>query len=378
MNQQHSNDITLNSLTDGFELFHTPAREAYATIPVNEHQETWPLKSQECRYLLAQRYYVQTSTMPSDYRLNQLLQTLKGEALFKGPTHPVHLRVAAHEGCLYVDLANDVWEAVKITPEGWRITPQPPVKFRRVPAMAPLPHPEPGGAIDLLRPFVNVGSDEDWLLLVAFLVNTFRPRGPYPVCVIQGQNGTTKSTLIQVIRALTDPNEAPIRAMSRSEQDLFISAHHSWVLTFDNLSRVSRKEADALCRLTNGGGFATRKLQTNDTESLLTAARSVVVNSITEVVTHADLLDRAIVLRLPALSEDKRRDEKEFWQEFDTVRPRILGALLDAVSMALRDHDRLIVLELPRMADFAKWACAAAPACGWRPAAFLHAYTQTR
>jgi hypothetical protein len=242
--------------------------------------------------------------------------------------------------------------------------------------MAPLPRPERGDGIDLLRPFVNLGSETDWMLLIAFLVGTFRPRGPYPVLVLQGQYGSAKSTLTRVIRALADPNEAPIRPLPRSEQDLFISASHSWVLTFDNLSQVSRKDADALCRLTSGGGFATRQLRTNNTESLLTAARSVVVNSITEVVTQADLLDRAIVLRLPGLSREKRRDEEGFWENFAAVRPYILGALLDAVSVALRDYHRLIAVELPRMADFAKWSSAAVQAFGWRPATFLRAYAQ--
>ena len=104
----------------------------------------------------------------------------------------------------------------------------------------------------------------------------------------------------------------------------------------------------------------------------------MVVNSLTEVVTHADLLDRAIVLRLPALSRAERRDERQLWCEFDIVKPRIFGGLLDAVSLALRDHDRLIAVELPRMADVAKWACAAAPACGWSREAFLRAYAPSR
>src|SRR5215470_18068125 len=105
MNQQHSKDIALHALIDGFELFHTPAREAYATVPVNGHQETWPLKSAEVRHVLAERYYTQTGIMPGVTSCTNLVRRLEGKALFEGPTHPVHLRVAEHDGCLYVDLA---------------------------------------------------------------------------------------------------------------------------------------------------------------------------------------------------------------------------------------------------------------------------------
>jgi putative DNA primase/helicase len=306
--------------------------------------------------------------------LKKCLRTLEAQALFDGPTHPVHLRVAEANGCLYLDLANEQWEAVEITAAGWHVIPHPPVKFRRVPSMAPLPHPERGGDITLLRPLINIGSDANWQLLVAFLVQTFRPQGPYPVLVLHGPYGSAKSTLTKMIRALTDPNAAPLRAFPRTEEDLFVSAQHGWVLAFDNLSTLSRRDADALCRLASGAGFATRKRYTNATESLLTAARSVIVNSIEEVVTRADLRDRSIALHLPAITSTQRLDERQLWQDFAAVHPRILGALLDAVSVAWRDQDWVSLPAMPRMADFARWACAAAPACGWRPEAFLRAY----
>ena len=373
---QHSHDIVLNSLLSNFELFYTRTQESYATIMINGHQETWALKSAEFQHLLSYHYFQQTGAIPSETRLKKATRTLEGKALFGEPStqRNVHLRIAEYNDCIYLDLANDQWEAIEVSSDGWRIISNPPVKFRRVPSMASLPHPTQGGDINLLRRFINMGSDKNWHLLVAFLVNTFRPCGPYPVLVIQGQYGAAKSTLTKMIRALTDPNEAPIRPFPRNEEDLFVSAHHGWVLGFDNLSKLSRRESDSLCRLACGTGFATRKRYTNTKESLLSAARSVIVNSIEEVVTHADLLDRSIILHLPTISSTQRRNEKQLWQDFDEVRPLILGALLDAVSIALRDHDRMNLPSLPRMADFARWACAAAPACGWRPEAFLRAY----
>ena len=42
--------------------------------------------------------------------------------------------------------------------------------------------------------------------------------------------------------------------------------------------------------------------------------------------------------------------------------------------MALRNQDTVRLTRLPRMADFATWVEAAAPALGWEPEAFLHAY----
>jgi hypothetical protein len=68
---------------------------------------------------------------------------------------------------------------------------------------------------------------------------------------------------------------------------------------------------------------------------------------------------------LPPIAEDRRRPASEFWREFEAARPRILGALLDAVSQALRRAPGVRLPRLPRMADFAIWVTAAAPALGW-------------
>jgi putative DNA primase/helicase len=62
----------------------------------------------------------------------------------------------------------------------------------------------------------------------------------------------------------------------------------------------------------------------------------------------------------------------------DRARPEILGALLDAVSRALRDIGTVKLLRVPRMADFTKWITAAETALGWEPGAFVDAYSENR
>jgi putative DNA primase/helicase len=157
-----------------------------------------------------------------------------------------------------------------------------------------------------------------------------------------------------------------------------VAATNAWMLAFDNLSHLPPWLSDALCRLATGGGFGTRALFTNQDEALFDAQRPVLLTGIDEVVTRGDLLDRSLLVYLPEIPDKNRRPEDEFWQAFEVVRPRILGALLDAVSAALRHLPTVQVSPLPRMADFAKWATAAAPALGWEPQVFLDAYVQNR
>jgi hypothetical protein len=303
---------------------------------------------------------------------------LEGRALFDGPNYPVCVRLAEHGGRIYLDLADADWRVVEVDAEGWRIQKESPVRFRRPKGMLPLPAPVPGGSVKDLRPFVNVGSDEDWCVAVGWTVQAFRPRGPYPALILSGQQGAAKSTTARSLRALTDPNAAPLRCEPRDARDLMIAATNAWVVAFDNLSTVPPWLSDALCRLATGGGFATRELYTDAEEVLFDATRPCMLTSIEDLATRGDLLERCVLLNLSPIPEGQRRSERDFWGEFEAARPRLLGALLGAVSGALRELPGVRLEKLPRMADFAEWATAAEPALGWAAGSFLRAYAGNR
>jgi hypothetical protein len=93
---------------------------------------------------------------------------------------------------------------------------------------------------------------------------------------IAGEQGSAKTVLSKLLRALVDPSVAPVRALPRDERELFIAASHSHVLAFDNLSGLPPWLSDTLCRLTSGGAFSTRQLFTDQDEILFVAARSVI------------------------------------------------------------------------------------------------------
>lgn len=127
-----------------------------------------------------------------------------------------------------------------------------------------------------------------------------------------------------------------------------------------------------------GGGFATRKLHSDDEEVLFDAMRPAMLNGIEELVTRGDLLERSIVVHLPAITDESRRDREEIDRALSAARPYILGALLDAVSVVLRNWGTVQLAKRPRMSDFARWCVAAEPALGCEPRAFLNAYANNR
>jgi hypothetical protein len=90
-----------------------------------------------------------------------------------------------------------------------------------------------------------------------------RSDGPYPLLAISGEQGSAKTVLSKLLKALIDPNAAPERALSREERELMIAANNGYVFAFDNLSGLPSWLSDALCRLATGGSFAVRQLYTD-------------------------------------------------------------------------------------------------------------------
>jgi hypothetical protein len=302
---------------------------------------------------------------PGSETFRSALSTIEAKAIFSGEQHEVYLRVAEHDGAIYIDLGNKAWSAVEVTPDGWRIVGEPPVRFRRAATMLPLPLPVLGGSITELRPFINVPSDDAFILTVAFILAAMRPVGPYPILSLHGAAGTTKSTFSEVIRRLVDPGKPMLRSLPRQKEDFFIAAHNNHVLAFENISYIPTWISDLMCQLATGGGHSRRELYTAMDETVFDAQRPQVLNGIEDFVIRGDLANRAVPLVLQPIEESKRRHERGFWHDFEAKAPRIFGALLTALANGLKHLPTTTLEVLPRMADFAIWASACETGAPW-------------
>jgi hypothetical protein len=367
----------LNEMMLCEELFHTPSGVAFADFITNGHRETWPIRSKHFRNWLRRCYYNATGVAAGAAVIGTALDLLEARSQFDAPERSINIRVAEHNGRLYLDLADEYWRAVAIGPDGWRVLGCPPVRFRRSPGMLLLPVPERGGSVEALRPFLNLSNQNDFVLIVSWLLAALRSGGPYPLLAVSGEQGSAKTVLSKLLRALIDPNVAAVRALPREERELMIAANNGHLLAFDNLSGLSPWLSDALCRLASGGSFAVRQLYTDDEEVLFKAARPSLLNGIEDVIGRPDLADRAIFLTLGPIREEQRRSESELWREFELARPAILGALLDAAAHGLKALGSAHLDRLPRMADFALWATACETGL-WPPGTFTRAYTANR
>jgi hypothetical protein len=341
------------------------------------YQDTWPLESSQFKDMLSYRAHKDLGTDPTAQMIDDAIATLKGKAKFEGETHEVAVRLAHHStpyaNKIYLDLADPAGTVVEIDSTGWRPFPLPPVYFVRPTGMLPLPNPVRGGKLEELRELLNIGDEQNWKLVVAWLLDSLRPWGSHSVMVLHGEQGAAKTTTAKGLRSLIDPTVPLVRRLPKSEEDLALAASRNWIITRDNLSKLSEEMSDALCRLATGAGLGQRKFYGQTEEVLFEGARPILLNGITiENANRPDLRQRSVLVEVPI--PNRYRPQKEIEERLREARPRILGVLLDAVVTGLARLGAVTLDNLPRMADTAQWVEACSPALGWRPGEFISTY----
>jgi hypothetical protein len=357
---------------------HDSKREPYAVVEVSGARQIHGIHSPGFSDFISHAYYAEHDRAPHEAAIKVALATLRGQAQFDGETVEVHTRIAKTEAGYWLDLCNDAWQSVRITPTDWEVmageaTPM----FNRSASTRPLPVPERGGTLEALWPLVNIpGADR--LLVLAWLLECLRADTPHVVLELVGEQGSAKSSTQRALRRLIDPNQADLRAAPKSVEDVWIAARNSHMVSLENLSHLPPQYQDALCVLATGGGYSARTLYTNADETILELRKPVVLNGISVIVTAQDLLDRCLHIELPSIQN--RESSGDIDARFKAAQPRLLGALLDLFVKVLAILPEVTIApeDRPRMFDFALLGEAVFRVYGKQGGAFVERYASMR
>lgn len=234
------------------ELIHTPDGRTFALVNGHRTMAIGERGSAFRSWLSAQFTETNHNKPPRGGDLGDALTAINGLAL-EGPSRRVYTRIAGHGGDIYIDLGGTDERAIKITPDGWSVVERPPVLFTASKALAALPAPdEKGGVKDLIRlkKVLNM-SDEDFYLVVCWMIGALRPGIPYPVLLLSGLAGTAKSTGSAIIRSLIDPAGEDGRLIigpPKDAKDLFAASKGAHVFVLNNLNFIPGWLSD-FCRV---------------------------------------------------------------------------------------------------------------------------------
>lgn len=338
------------------ELFVDQNKIPYVAVKRSRRNEVYKLNSDTFEAFIIDLWYGRKKQLLKKRDVKELVYQLTCRAMGERVIRDVYVRVASLNDKVYLDLCNDNWEVIEISSKGWRLLSESPVKFHRDKNALPLPYPEGGGNIENLQKLINI-ANSDFPLVVAWLLASLRGNGPYPILVIQGEQGSAKSTLSRFMKGLVDPSTASLLNKTPGTRDLMISAQNRHIIVFNNLSTISTRFSDDLCCLSTGGGLSIRQLYTDSGEIVFNTQKPCILNGIGDLILRSDLRDRSIIINLPPMKARKR--ESELNKQFEELRPSILAGLLDLLSKALFNEPKTEITDLPRMADFCHLSIAA-------------------
>jgi hypothetical protein len=351
----------------GCEFFHSRSDTPYVTVPAAPSSSSNSARvaysfSGDFRSWLKAEIFRRQSSLPDKSEIDRSVELAKMQATYDSPEKEAAIGVTKRDGVIYFDLRRKDGKIVRIDVDGWEVITSSPVAFLRKKGTPSLPEPKRGGSLKDIQSFVNV-SDEDFPLLLGFLLNQFSPEGTKPILFLHGMAGSGKSTAARYLKALVDPHEVLCQTLPSNEEDLLIASKHSSVLVFDNISgTLSPQMSDNLCRLASGSGMRKRKLYKDLNEVAIKGKAGVILTSIDAILGRKDIVQRSLKV---TLTEMDRLPEARLTELFTESRAGILGRLFDAVSRGLsrletvRNDDSW---ERPRLHDAADWAVACEPA----------------
>lgn len=361
------------------QLHHDADRNAVAVIPMPGRREVWRVYSSGFEDWLRAAYWRAKEMGVPETTMKSALATLAAAGINDGEEISIHVRAARCDDGYLIDLADEQWQAIHVTPQSWRVVNESPVYFTRTPSMRPLPMPVPIGVthgdVGLLWQHTNIPAHSR-VMVLAWLLDCLRPDTPFPVLELVGEQGSAKSTTQSVLRSLVDPNKVMLRGRPKTVEDVFVAAANNWLVSYENLSGLTPEQQDAFCTLATGGGFASRKLYTNGEEHVMETKRPVVLNGIAVVATRPDLIDRVIHVDLPTIPADARRDDADTHAGWERDQPTVFAGLLDLFSAALAILPTVKLTQKQRMADYERLGEAVARALGFAAGEFQQQYAE--
>lgn len=350
--------------------------EPFADLTEAGVRRTLPIEGGGFKKLLTHRYFQATGQAPSDIALRDACRVIAAQAEASGRRLPVTTRVGHHGEAVYVDLGDERRRAIEITADGWGLVGAPPVRFHRPAGALPLPEPEAGGSLHDLKRHITCADEAAFISLAAWAIYALGGVTAFPIAVITGDHGAAKTTTSRMLKALVDPHQAQDASAPRGDDDVWARARGHRVLAYDNVSALLAEQSDLLCKIATGYAVERRRLYSNSDVVAATLCRPQIANGIVDFATRPDLLDRAVLIRLSRIPETARKSEEAVWSAFHAARPALLGALCEALALALRRRGRVATAAKPRMADFHLYALGAEPLFG-APGCFEDALRRT-
>jgi hypothetical protein len=326
--------------------------------------QTTPLHYPAIRLAAIHQFIEEHGVPPREASLRNAFRAFCAKA--NSDWRAIHPRIGLHEGAIHID---PFWRApsfagkhIVVTAKGWR-TRTNQIDTILPPTASAYPPIDPAGnngltfpVLEQMRHLLRLDNDQPaWLRVLVWLLAAFRPPASpdaprdLPILQISGPPSSGKTTAARFLRSLVDPSDAPITFTPSTEAAAGRIARDNHVVFIDGTTRLNRRPAELLARLSTG-------LPAKFHGDIQNLSRPIIL-TINEEGAADRLAHRVLPVDLPPLTNPLPPDELR--AQFEALRPSLVAALLTLLSTALRRLPDTPCPQGARFPEAAQWAAAA-------------------
>lgn len=239
------------------EYFKDTNGRKYLSYTQNQIIKTIAIKSDAVKNLVISIFKEKKLGDFNKHITEEIIDQLESNAYMSEITKEVFLRFGQDvDDNVIVDLVDNGY--CIIGSDGFQLAKSVSTPFHRSQKMLSLPVPRKVNIdvfLDKFKSKFNFENPNDYILVLTFIIKSLVPKsGANPILILQGLQGTGKTTASKIIKNLIDPTHPLLFAPPGNITDIIVTANSSHLLAFDNLSGLNGEMTDLFCRISSGGG----------------------------------------------------------------------------------------------------------------------------
>lgn len=370
-------DVALEILHDAEESLQFRGGRVPAMTLETDSNDFYPVSSKDVDAFLIDFLYHEKGIIANRDLRQMIIDGFMSFAMKASLQEPAY-RIAQHKKTIYYRLSER--KLLRISAKGVK-----PIEYAKGVAFwadasdRPQAQPDlsvkPRKLLPLLRKAFRVNSEYE-LIFAANLVAFFCPNLRTPILVLSGEKGTAKTTTSRHIMDLVAPSSVQqVVSLPSREDALIAQITNAYMTAFDNVQfPISPRFSDILCQLVTHGSYCKRSLYSTNGKAVFALRGKLIMNGIDEIAARPDFAERCNVVYLDVITSAERRCDSEIEAEFEAIKPKVLGAIINTIAAVLADTKDYSAFAKPRMAEFAQFGLKVMTAIGAEPSSFLQQY----
>ncbi len=342
-----------------------------ATISTADGKEDVSINSDKFISIITSRYRKKCGMVISATPIKNCIRSFKGDIEIQQEKTKIPNRYIHRDNEIWIDTANraDAYFVIKnnrLLPFSMGLKAYRHFYKHSKKGVIPLPDME-NADINRIFKYCRVPESER-AVFIAYLLTLLIGDIEHPCLVINGEQGSGKTTMCIFIKALIDPvGDSRPNLCPRRESEWVLLFQENYLIAIDNLATISSSTSDTLCGYVTGIRERRRKLYTDNETIDYDICQPIILNGIHEVIKNEDMLSRSIVLTLEKpVNEESVADEKvSLMEEFKKDCPAIWGGMVNILSEALENYKPCIAdrygrdIRMPAFYDYGYCICEA-------------------